>query len=113
MAVAVAVFQLRVVELRLLLKPQVSYQALEAETVFSTGLQTSQHPQTLLIQLGLEVPEGLVAALMVVALRALAAVALRQLALREVLALAATVVRVCKVQSQAMTCFTLPVVVVA
>jgi hypothetical protein len=50
---------------------------------------------------------------MVVALRPLAAVALRQLALRGVLALVATVVRVCKVQSQATTYFTLPAEVVA
>jgi hypothetical protein len=38
MAVAVAVFQLRVVELPLLHKPQVSYQALEVETLIPTGL---------------------------------------------------------------------------
>jgi len=111
--VAVAVFQLRMVELLLLHKPQVSYQALEVETVIPTGLQTSQHPQTLLIQLGLEVPEGLVAALMVVTLRQLAAAAQERLALREVLAPVATVVRVCKVQSQATLFFTLPAVVVA
>jgi hypothetical protein len=45
-------------------------------------------------------------------LRQLAVVAPEQLELREVRALAATVVWVCKVQSQAMICFTLPVVVV-
>jgi hypothetical protein len=50
---------------------------------------------------------------MVVTLRQLAAVAQERLALREALALVATVVRVCKVQSQATPFFTLPVVVVA
>jgi hypothetical protein len=38
MVAAVAAFQMKVVELRLLHKPQVSFQALEAETVFSTLL---------------------------------------------------------------------------
>jgi hypothetical protein len=47
-----------------------------------------------------------------VVLRQRVVVATEQLALLEVRVLAATVVRVCKVQSQAMICFTLPVVVV-
>jgi hypothetical protein len=60
----------------------------------------------------LEVLEGLVAAMKVVVRRQRAVVAPEQLALLEVRVLAAPVVRVCKVQSQAMICFTLPVVVV-
>jgi hypothetical protein len=109
---AVAACHLKVVELQLLHKPRVSYQALEAETVISTQLQASRHQQTHLIQLGLEVPEDLAAALKVVLLPQRAVVAPEQLALLEVRVLAATVVRVCKVQLQAMICFTLPVVVV-
>jgi hypothetical protein len=57
MAVAVVAFQLRLVELRLLHKPLVSYQAREAEMVTTTGLQALQHQQIPLIQLGLEAPE--------------------------------------------------------